>query len=191
MSNPILEHLLKRRSVSANALGDPGPDRAQLEQILTAAARVPDHKKLTPWRFILFEGEARDAFGRVLAEVCREEEPEPSAIRLETEAKRFLRAPVVVAVISRVKSDVPVPEWEQVLSAGAACQNLVLAASALGFGVNWITEWYAFSGGVRRALGLVENERVAGFIYIGTAKEKPEERPRPALEEIVSAWKPS
>ena len=183
MSNSTIEHLLKRRSVSANALGDPGPDRAQLEQILTAAARVPDHKKLAPWRFILFEGEARDAFGRVLAEVCREEEPEPSAIRLETEAKRFLRAPVVIAVISRVRTNVPVPEWEQVLSAGAACQNMVLAASALGFGVNWITEWYAFSGGVRRALGLEENERVAGFIYIGTAKEKPEERPRPALEE--------
>ncbi len=157
MSNSTIEHLLKRRSVSANALGDPGPDRAQLEQILTAAARVPDHKKLAPWRFILFEGEARDAFGRVLAEVCREEEPEPSAIRLETEAKRFLRAPVVIAVISRVRTNVPVPEWEQVLSAGAACQNMVLAASALGFGVNWITECYA-SSTARRAPGA----RVAG-----------------------------
>ncbi len=190
MSNPTIEHLLTRRSVSANALSDPGPDRSALEQILTAAARVPDHKKLVPWRFILFQGDAREAFGRVLAEACQAEEPEASAFRLEMEAKRFMRAPVVVAVISRVIKSSPIPEWEQVLSAGAACQNLIVAASALGFGANWITEWYAFSERVRTALGLSDEERVAGFIYIGTAKEKPDERPRPALEEIVSAWRP-
>lgn len=188
MSNPTLEHLLSRRSVSANAMTEPGPDAGQLGQILTAGARVPDHKKLVPWRFIVFEGAAREAFGQVIAEACRAEEDEPSTFRLDTEAKRFLRAPVVVAVISRVVQTPAVPEWEQVLSAGAACQNLMLAATALGFGAQWITEWYAFSPGVRQALHLSENERVAGFIYIGTAKERPEERDRPALADIVTTW---
>ena len=188
MSKPTIQHLLTRRSVSANALGEPGPDSAELDQILTAAARVPDHKKLVPWRFILFEGDAREAFGRALADICREEQPEPSAVRLQMEAKRFMRAPIVIAVISRVTSPSPVPEWEQVLSAGAACQNLVVAASALGFGVNWVTEWCAYSAGVRQALGLKDNERVAGFVYIGTAESQPDERPRPALSDVVSAW---
>jgi nitroreductase len=188
MSKPAIQHLLTRRSVSANALAEPGPDSAQLDQILTAAARVPDHKKLVPWRFILFQGEAREAFGRALADICRKEEPASSAVRLEMESKRFMRAPLVIAVISQVSVPSPVPEWEQVLSAGAACQNLVVAASALGFGVNWVTEWCAYSDGVRQALGLAENERVAGFIYIGTAAAQPDERPRPALDEIVSAW---
>lgn len=188
MSQPTIQHLLTRRSVSANALSEPGPDSAQLDQILTAAARVPDHKKLVPWRFIVFQGSAREAFGRELTEICRKEQPEPSAVRLEMEAKRFMRAPLVIAVISRVVKRSPAPEWEQVLSAGAACQNLVVAASALGFGVNWVTEWCAYSEGVNGALGLAENERVAGFIYVGTAKEQPAERPRPALDEIVSVW---
>ncbi len=188
MPKPAIEHLLTRRSVFANTLGEPGPDSAQLSQILTAAVRVPDHKKLAPWRFILFQGEDRQEFGQLLVEICRREQPEPSAVRLEMEAKRFLRAPLVIAVVSRIKEPSPVPEWEQILSAGAACQNLIVAASALGFGVNWITEWCAYSPGVQQALGLQQNERIAGFIYIGTAAVKPDERPRPPLEEVVSAW---
>jgi nitroreductase len=188
MSNPTLDHLLSRRSVSAKAFTEPGPDADQLSQILTAAARVPDHKKLVPWRFIVFEGAAREDFGQVIAQACRAEEDSPSPIRLELEAKRFVRAPVVIAVISSVVQTPAVPEWEQVLSAGAVCQNLIVATTALGFGAQWITEWYAFSGGVRQALHLAENERVAGFIYIGTAKEKPEERDRPALADIVTTW---
>jgi nitroreductase len=189
MTNPILSHLLSRRSVSANTLSEPGPSKAEIEQILTAAARVPDHKKLVPWRFVLFAGEAREAFGQVLAEVCRNEEPDPSQFRLETEANRFMRAPLVVAVISRVTKNPAAPEWEQVLSAGAACQNLLVAATALGYGAQWITEWYAYSDGVRGALKLAPNERVAGFIYIGTPKEKPDERERPALADIAQVWK--
>jgi nitroreductase len=188
MSNPTLDHLLTRRSVSANSLGPPGPNEAELTQILTAASRVPDHKKLVPWRFVLFQGAARDAFGTVLAQVCRAEEPDAGAFRLETEAKRFLRAPLVIAVISRVTKTPAAPEWEQVLSAGAACQNLIVAATALGFGAQWITEWYAYSEAVRKALDLTDNERVAGFVYIGTPKEKPEERDRPALADIVTSW---
>lgn len=190
MTNPTVDLLLARRSVSANSLGEPGPSASELELILRAASRVPDHKKLVPWRFVLFQGEARAAFGRVLAEVCRAEEGDAGAFRLENEAKRFLRAPLVIAVISRVVKNPAAPEWEQILSAGAACQNLIVAATALGYGVQWITEWCAYSQGVRQALALAENERVAGFVYIGTAKEKPDERERPALAEIVTTWRP-
>jgi len=190
MTNPAIDLLLARRSVSANALGEPGPSAAEIELILRAASRVPDHKKLVPWRFLLFQGEARATFGNVLAEVCREEETDPGAFRLENEAKRFLRAPLVIAVISRVVKNPAAPEWEQILSAGAACQNLILAATALGYGAQWITEWCAYSEGVRKALALAENERVAGFVYIGTAKETPDERERPTLGEIVALWRP-
>jgi len=190
MPNPTLDLLLARRSVSANSLTEPGPSAAELELILRAASRVPDHKKLVPWRFILFQGAARAELGKVLAQVCAAEEKDPGAFRLENEAKRFLRAPLVIAVISRVVKNPAAPEWEQILSAGAACQNLSVAATALGYGVQWITEWCAYSDGVRRALRLAENERVAGFVYIGTPKEKPDERERPALGEIVTSWRP-
>jgi nitroreductase len=190
MTNPAIDLLLSRRSVSANSLGEPGPSAAELELILRSASRVPDHKKLVPWRFLLFQGEARAEFGKILAEVCAAEEKDPGAFRLETEAKRFLRAPLVIAVISCVVKNPAAPEWEQILSAGAACQNLILAATALGYGAQWITEWCAYSEGVRQALGLADNERVAGFVYIGTAKEKPDERERPKLAEIVVPWRP-
>jgi nitroreductase len=190
MINPTIDLLLARRSVSANSLGDPGPSGSELELMLRAASRVPDHKKLVPWRFLLFQGEARAEFGKVLAEVCRAEEKDPGAFRLETEAKRFMRAPLVIAVISRVVKNTAAPDWEQILSAGAACQNLIVAATALGYGAQWITEWYGYSPGIRRALGLADNERVAGFVYIGTPKETPEERERPALADIVAPWRP-
>ena len=150
---------------------------------------MPDHKKLEPWRFIVFEGDARAAFGRVLLKACLAEEKEtPSAARLETERTRLLRAPTVVAVISRVTPNPGAPEWEQVLSCGAACFNLCLAANALGFGTCWITEWYSYSPAVRAALGLAANERIAGFVYIGTAKEGQPDRDRPQLAKIVTRW---
>jgi len=188
MHQETLDLLLTRRSVKATMLAEPGPTPDQLTTILTAAARVPDHKKLAPWRFILFQGDARKAFGAVLVEACRVEEKDPSAFRLENEAARFLRAPTVIAVISRVVPTPGAPEWEQILSVGAACQNTILAATALGFGAQWITEWYGYSETVCQALKLAPNERVAGFVYIGTAKEKPDERERPALADIVSVW---
>jgi nitroreductase len=188
--NPALDLLLSRRSVSANSLTEPGPNAEELQLMLRAATRVPDHKKLAPWRFLLFQGEARAAFGKALAEICRVEQNDSGAFRLENEEKRFLRAPLVIAVISRVVKNPAAPDWEQILSAGAACQNLILAATSLGYGANWITEWYGYSEGVRLLLRLAENERVAGFVYVGTAKEKPAERERPELAEIVAAWTP-
>lgn len=189
MGQQALELLLNRRSVKAAMLAEPGPDTAQLATILTAASRVPDHKALVPWRFIVFEGEARAAFGQVLREACTAEEKEaPSAARLETECNRLLRAPTVVAVISRVTPNPGAPEWEQILSCGAACQNLCLAANALGFGTCWITEWYSYSRSVSAALSLAPNEKVAGFVYIGTARDRQADRQRPDLSGIVSRW---
>lgn len=189
MSQATLDLLLKRRSVKVAALGEPGPTAEQLDQILTVAARVPDHKQLAPWRFIVFEGEARARFGEVLARVVAEEEKEPpSPVRLDTERQRFVSSPVVVAVVSRVTETMGAPEWEQVLSSGAACQNLCLAANALGFGTVWVTRWYAYSPGVRAHLGLAANERIAGFIHIGTAKEQQPDRKRPPLGDVVTRY---
>ena len=189
MSQDTLRLLATRRSVKPDKLVSPGPTAAELEQILTIAARVPDHKKLAPWRFIVFEGEAREKFGHVIAEACQAEDTDPpSPVRLELERKRFLRAPLVVAVVSRAISKPGAPEWEQVLSAGAAAFSLCLAANAMGYGTNWVTEWIAYSPRIRVALGLAAHERVAGFVYIGTAPDKPEERDRPNLADIVSRW---
>lgn len=189
MTPDTLHLLATRRSVKPDKLLPPGPNAAELELILTIAARVPDHKKLAPWRYIVFEGEARATMGGIIAEACATEEKEPpSPVRLETERKRLLRSPVVVAVISRVVEKPGAPEWEQVLSAGASAFNLCLAANAMGFGTSWITEWIAYSPRVRSALHLVENERVAGFVYIGTPAGPSEERDRPKLADLVTRW---
>jgi len=189
MDNPILALLSRRRSVKPDKLGSPGPTPAELETILTIAARVPDHKKLVPWRFIVFEGDSWARFGDIIAQACVSEEQEaPSQVRLAMERERLTRAPLVVAAISRVVERRGAPEWEQVLSAGAACFSLCLAANAMGYGTSWITEWIAYSPHVRDALGLAGNERVAGFIYIGTPIERSGERERPALSDIVSQW---
>ena len=190
MENPIIAFLSARRSVKPDRLVAPGPSPAELDTILTIASRVPDHKKLAPWRFIVLEGEARARLGEVVADACiaAEKEP-PSHVRLETERMRLMRAPLVIAVVSRVTPHRSAPEWEQVLSAGAACLNLCLAANALGYGTSWITEWIAYNAPVGAALHLADNERIAGFIYVGTPTERSDERERPALAEIVSRWR--
>ena len=189
MGQGTLDLLLKRRSSKPAMMAEPGPTGEQLTAILTAAARVPDHKKLEPWRFIVFEGEARASFGRILLRACLAEERDtPSAARLEMERTRLLRAPTVIAVISRLTPNPAAPEWEQILSCGAACFSLCLAANAMGFATSWITEWYSYSRGVREGLQLAANERIAGFIYIGTAKEQQADRDRPQLAKIVTRW---
>ncbi|MDO9383460.1 MAG: nitroreductase [Hyphomicrobiaceae bacterium] len=189
MHQATLDLLARRRSVKADTLVEPGPDASQLERILTIAARVPDHKKLVPWRFVVFAGDARAAFGEKIAAACQAEEKEPpSQFRLDTERKRFSRAPLVVAVISRIVAKPGAPEWEQILSAGAACFNLCVAANASGFGTTWLTEWIAYSPAIRTALGLADTERVAGFVYIGTRSATPEDRERPHLADIVTHW---
>src|ERR1700761_291809 len=179
-----LDLLLTRRSGSAKAMTGPGPSPQQLADILQAGARAPDHGKLFPWRFIVFEGKGRERAGDILAEVV--EADGERAKQVEEERKRFLRAPAVIGVISRAREQHKIPVWEQELSAGAACQNILIAATALGFTGNWLTEWYAYHPKVKEKLGLKSGERVAGFIYIGTPAEQLEERPRPEMKDIVS-----
>lgn len=187
-----LQHALAtRRSVRATMLREPGPDAATLDAILTVAARVPDHKKLAPWRFIVFEGEGRQRAGCVFADAVLAEagsSDTPSEIRLQTERERFLRAPVVVAVVASFVDKPGVPEWEQTLSAGASAFAMTLAAKAHGFASCWITEWMTYSSAVGQAFGLGANEKIAGFIYIGTPTETQDDRDRPALAEKVSRF---
>ena len=149
---------------------------------------MPDHGKLAPWRFIVFEGEARRAAGETIAAAFRAKYPDAKPEHIAAERERLTRAPLVIAVVSRAAPHVKIPEWEQVLSAGAAAMNLVTAAHALGYGANWITEWYAYDRAVLDALGLEPHERIAGFIHIGRPPGPPEDRPRPPLAEIATRF---
>ena len=179
-----MDLLLTRRSGSAKAMKAPGPSKKQIEDILQAGARAPDHGKLFPWRFILFEGKGRERFGDILAGVMQAEGERSKQV--EEERGRLLRAPLVIGVISAAREQHKIPVWEQELSAGAVCQNILIAATALGFVGNWLTEWYAYHPAVKQKMGLNSGERVAGFLYIGTAKDELEERPRPEMDKIVS-----
>jgi len=182
-----LDLLLSRRSGSAKAMKGPGPDPDQLRRILGAGVRVPDHGKLAPWRFILFEGEGRERMGAILAETIATER-DSSPERIEQERGRFLRAPVVIGVVSRVREQIPIPVWEQELSAGAVCMNIVIAAHAMGFLANWITEWCAYHPRVLERVGLKPGERIAGFIYIGHPVDALEDRPRPQIDAITTRF---
>jgi len=188
-NDETLSLLARRRSTVANNMTEPGPSPAQVEDLLRIAARVPDHGKLAPWRFILFEGEARASFGHVLRKCFAAANPDAPDDLLNFEEQRFIRAPIVIAVISRITEKHKIPVWEQTLSAGAVCQNLLIGASAMGFAAQWITEWYAFDQNVKGTMRLRSGERVAGFVYIGTATEPPRERARPDLPALVSRWK--
>ena len=181
-----IELLLSRRSGSAKSMTGPGPDERQLGTVLRAASRVPDHGKLFPWRFIVFEGDARKSLGELLVEALQADEPAISPERAAAERARFLRAPVIVGVVSRVREGIPIPEWEQILSAGAVCQTMLIASHALGFVANWITEWPAYHPIVKERLGLKTGERIAGFVYIGTTSAPLEERARPSLDAVVT-----
>src|ERR1700739_1963984 len=183
-----LELLKIRRSVKPREMSGPGPSPAEIETILTIGARVPDHGKLTPWRFIVFEGDARVRAGEVIAQVFARKNLAASPAEIEIEKRRLMDAPLVIAVVSFTKPHPKVPPWEQQLSAGASAMNIVTAATALGYGANWLTGWFAFDRDVLDELGLKADERIAGFIHIGTPSKPSEDRPRPALEDIVTRF---
>ena len=180
--------LSTRRSVKPIELASPGPSPAELETLLTIASRVPDHGKLTPWRFIVFEAEGRNKAGEAIAEAFLAKYPDATADQVAFERTRLARAPLVIAVVSRAAAHVKIPEWEQVLSAGAAAMNLVIAAHALGFAASWMTEWYAYDRRVLDGLGLSAHEKIAAFVHIGRPARPPEDRPRPALADIVTRF---
>jgi len=181
--------LLKtRRSVKPMELIAPGPNADEIKILLTIATRVPDHGKLAPWRFIIFEGAARERAGAIIADVFAANNPDATTDQLAFEGDRLARAPLVVAVVSRAAPHVKIPEWEQQLSAGASCMALVLAAHGLGFAASWITEWYAYDRAVLDRLGLSPHERIAGFVHIGRPRQPPEDRDRPRLSDLVTRW---
>ena len=184
----IRAFLASRRSASPKAMGEPGPTPEQLSEILNAAVRVPDHGKLTPWRFILFEGGARAEFGDAMAARWRELHPEHGEESLNFQRDMFLRAPVVIAVISKAAPHPKIPEWEQVLSAAAVCQNMLIAATALGFACAWNTDWIAYDAGMAKVMGLSLQERVAGFVYLGATTAPLEDRPRPDPFSLLTRW---
>jgi nitroreductase len=182
-----LDLLLSRRSGSAKMMKGPGPSADQLRKILAAGVRVPDHGKLAPWRFIVFEGDGRARMGAILAEsIAGERDISPE--RVEQERNRFMRAPIVIGVVSRVREQIPIPVWEQELSAGAVCMTIVFAAHAMGFVANWITEWCAYHPQVLARIGLKPTERIAGYIYIGHPVEPLEDRPRPPVDSITTRF---
>ncbi len=183
-----LQLLKTRRSVKPMELTGPGPSQPEIDTLLAIASRVPDHGKLTPWRFIVFEGDARMAAGAAIAEAFAADRADATPEQLEFERKRLARAPLVIAVVSRAGPHVKIPEWEQQLSAGASAMSLVIAAHAMGLAASWITEWYAYDRRVLDKLGVGPSERVAGFVHIGRAAKPPEDRERPPLETIVTRY---
>lgn len=184
--NPI-DFLNARRSTPSRLLGAPGPDAAQERTLIEAALRVPDHGKLTPWRILRITGDQRARLGDYLVARQRERDPATPAAVLDKDRERFNHAPLVLTVIARPQPH-KVPEIEQLMSAGAVCMLLLQAAQALGFGAQWLTGWMAYDDGVAARLGLSGEERIIGFIHIGTPRETAPERLRPALEDIVSDW---
>lgn len=185
----IKDFFSTRRSTKIKHMAEPGPRGEELQDILTLAARVPDHKKLVPFRFIVFDGEARAAFGAQLKTIFHRENPEATPQQLEFEQQRFLRAPTVIAVISSVREHKDVPYWEQILCAGACCFNLCFAANAYGYGTNWVTEWYSYHPEINTLLDVKDGETIAGFIYIGSATETNADRDRPNIESITQFYK--
>ena len=187
-TDPTIALLRRRRSVPPLTMTGPGPTTDEMDTILTLAARVPDHGKLAPWRFIVFEGDARARAGELIAAVYAADTPDAPANRIELERRRLQHAPAVVAVVSRAAPHAKIPEWEQLLSAGAASMNLVVAANALGFATAWLTEWYSYDARVAEAFGLAPHEKLAGFVHIGRPTVAVEDRVRPVMAEIVSRF---
>jgi nitroreductase len=183
-----LDVFLKRRSVPAKWLSEPGPDKQTLEHLLTAALRVPDHGKLEPWRLIVIQGDARRVLGFRLADIRQKQQPEITQLHYEEETYRFCRAPVVVAVVSQAADHKKIPVWEQQLSSAAVCMTLIHAAHQCGFGAQWLTEWVAYNDDAKNVLGIAEEEAIAGFIYIGTPEETMTDRKRPDMSEKVIFW---
>jgi nitroreductase len=186
--NATIDLLKTRRSAPALSLTEPGPTAEELETLLSVASRVPDHGKLAPFRFILFQGDGRLRASEIIADVFTAANPSADADQLRIESRRLSLAPLVVGVVCRAGPHEKIPEWEQIMTAGAVCMNLIVAANALGFATVWLTEWYAYDRQVLERFGVAENEKIAGFVHIGRNPNPREERARPALADIVTTF---
>lgn len=188
-TSSLLAHLRTRRSGKPRDMVAPGPGPEQLDAMIEIAARTPDHGKLFPWRFVTVPDAARAALGEKLAAILRSEKPDCSARDEEAAIQFATQAPALVVVLSAPVVPHKIPAWEQELSAGAVCMNLLHAAHAMGFTGSWITGWAAYSDAVRDLFG-VEGQKIAGFVFIGTPALPLDERPRPELSEIAHRWNP-
>ncbi len=187
---PFLPALEQRRSVPSLQLGEPGPGQATLLKMLAAAVRVPDHGKLVPFRFLRIRGDARHALGEFVARRSQQRDPQAAAAVVEKDRKRFSHAPLVIAVVARLQANPKVPEQEQLLTAGCVCFALLQAAQGCGFGAQWLTAWMAEDPEVMRHLGLAGNERIVGFVHIGTPKLQVPDRERPDPATLLEDWRP-
>lgn len=181
-------YLASRRSGKPRDLGAPGPDMDQLAQMVQIAARTPDHGKLAPWRFVIVPDDKRAALATLITDAYRAEKPAAGKLEIESLVQFAHQAPALVVVLSAPRTESPIPLWEQELSAGAVCMNLLHAAHALGFAGGWLTTWPAYNDTVRDAFGGPDT-RIAGFVFIGTPSRELDERPRPALEDVLSIWR--
>ena len=179
-----------RHSTPARQLGEPAPDRPTLEAMIQAAIRVPDHGKLVPFRLLRIEGEARHALGAYVAARGVQRAPDAGQAMVDKDRQRFSSAPVVITVIACPQPHPKVPQWEQLLTAGCVCMNLLHAAHAMGYGAQWLTAWMAEDAAVAAHLGLTAEERIVGFIHIGTAQINVPDRDRPAVADLLTDWTP-
>lgn len=179
----LLDRLARRRSAAPQTLGLPGPSPDQVRDLIALGARVPDHGKLSPWRFVVIEPGPKAALVEKLKAAAK---GQPNPDQATAKLAKLSAAPVTIMVVSRPVQSPKVPEWEQVLSSGSVCTLMLIAAGAMGFGAAWITDWYAYAPEAAPALGLQPGERVAGFIHIGTPPEPPLERARPDVDGLVS-----
>jgi nitroreductase len=184
----MLAVLDARRSVPAKQLDAPGPDHETLLRMLRSASRVPDHGKRVPFRFLRIAGQARIALGEILVARARERDPQAGEVTIEKDRRRFSHAPVVIVVIARLGADERIPEHERLLSAGSACFALLQAAQAMGYGAQWLTGWPAYDPVILRTLGLAGDEKVVGFVHIGTPRLQAPERERPDPRDLLSDW---
>jgi len=185
----LRDYLRTRRSVGIGFLKDPGPTPDELNEILTIGTRVPDHGKLTPWRLVVIDGDARAVAGEKLAEIAKRNNPSIDEASLANERRQFLPAPVTIGVIFSHKPLAKAPELEQLLSAGNVCFSLMHAAFAMGYAASWVTRWFAFDTGAQQMLGAKGGERFVGFVHIGTPTTVIEDRDRPDLSKVVTHWR--
>ncbi len=187
-SSEAYDLLMHRRSVKTRDMQDPSPDREALEKILAAGMRVPDHGKLAPWRFVVLTGPERAKLGKAITDgMIAEFESSPKVA--EKMSGYATQAPTLIIAVYSPNTSRPIPEWEQKLSTGAACQNMVIAATALGYGAQWLTGWASYSKYVARALNMTADEKIAGFMFFGSHSRSPTERPRPnPADHVTWGW---
>ena len=185
--NTTLQHLY-RNSTPAKALGEPAPDDAELEQILQVALSAPDHGRLYPYRFIKIRGDARYRLSEIFVQATRQREPDVDAAYLAKQREKPLRSPLIVVVVAKMIESDKIPEIEQMLAAGAAAHNVLLASNALGFGSVWLTGANAYDDYVRGELAIADSEHIVGFLYLGTPELKIPPREHPDVGDFVSEW---